>query len=261
VYVKYWFEILGGVLIVLSSLVGEEMRRRRKWAVYLIFAALAVIYIVVGIQIDRASEKRESEAAMEAKDSRAALLQSQNDLIKTQGELISKSDEIARLNEEIASSVTGGNEFAYLQAMLADDGQQHRLFLIVAHKGKYPIYDVGFRVLDLRVGGREPYAAEVLSNTFNVGTLAPHQLHFVAYWPLVLPMKTHYGFNFFFTARNTNGFVVQELRYVKVGAKWLSATRVTPLNNNQHVLYRQIDAGFPKKANGTIDWNDNAYSD
>jgi hypothetical protein len=86
---------------VLSSLVGEEMRHRRKWAVYLIFAALAVIYIVVGVQIDRASEKRESEAATEAKDNRAALLQSQNDLIKAQSELISKSNEIARLNEEI----------------------------------------------------------------------------------------------------------------------------------------------------------------
>jgi hypothetical protein len=172
-YAKYWFEILGGVLIVLSSLVGEEMRHRRKWAAYLIFAALAVIYIVVGVQIDRASEKRESEAATEAKDNRGALLQSQNDLIKAQSELISKSNEIARLNEEIAASVTGGNEFAYLQPTLADDAQQHRLFLIVAHKGKYPIYDVGFRVLDFRVGGHEPYAAEVLSNTFNIGTLAP----------------------------------------------------------------------------------------
>jgi hypothetical protein len=259
-YAKYWFEILGGLLIVLSSLVSEEMRRQRKWAAYLIFAVLAVIYIVVGIQIDRASEKRESEAAREAKDNRAALLQSQNDLIKAQSDLISKSNEIARLNEEIAASVTGGNEFAYLQPTLADDAQQHRLFLIVAHKGKYPIYDVGFRVLDFRVGGHEPYAAEVLSNTFNVGTLAPHQLHFVAYWPLVLPMKTHYGFNFFFTARNARGFVIQELRYVKVENKWLSATRVKTLNN-QRVLYKQIDAGFLKKPNGEIDWNDTAYSD
>jgi hypothetical protein len=260
VYAKYWFEILGGILIVLSSLVGEEMRNRRKCAAYLIFAVLAVIYIVVGIQIDRASEKRESEAATEARENRAALLQSQNDLIKAQSELISKSNEIARLNEEIAASVTGGGEFAYLQPTLADDAQQHRLFLIVAHKGKYPIYDVGFRVLDFRVGGHEPYAAEVLSNTFNVGTLAPHQLRFVAYWPLVLPMKTHYGFNFFFTARNASGFVIQELRYVKIENKWLSATRVKPLNS-QRVLYEQIDAEFPKKANGEIDWNDNAYSD
>lgn len=36
--------------------------------------------------------------------------------------------------------------------------------------------------------------------------------------------------------------------------------RVKPLNS-QHVLYEQIDAGFPKKANGEIDWNDNAYSE
>lgn len=73
-------------------------------------------------------------------------------------------------------------------------------------------------------------------------------------------MKTHYGYNFFFTARNTGGFVVQELRYVKVENKWLSATRVKPLNS-ERVLYERVDAGFPRKANGEIDWNDPAYSD
>lgn len=135
---KYALEILGGVLIVVSSLVGEEMRRRSKWVAYVIFGVLAVLYSVVAIKIDRASEKRELEAAAEARDSRAELLKSQNDLIGAQAELIAKSNEITQLNEEIAASVTGGNEFAYLQPMIADDAQQHRLFLIVAHKGNIP---------------------------------------------------------------------------------------------------------------------------
>src|SRR5258706_5184324 len=256
---KYWFEILGGILIVLSSAVGEEMHRRRKWAAYLVFGFLAIGYIVVGIQIDRASEKRESEATAEARENRTALLNSQNELIKAQSELVNKSDQIAQLNKEIAASVTGGGEFAYLQPMLAEDTQQHRLFLIVRHNGKYPIYDGGFRVLDLRVGGSKPYAEEVLSNTFNVGNLASRQLRFVAYWPLVPSIGSHYGYNFFFTARNASGFVIQELRYIKVDDKWLSAMRVKPFNS-QRILYEHTDPGFPRKADGQIDWNSDAYS-
>jgi hypothetical protein len=258
-YEKYWFELLGGVLIVLSSLVGEQMHSRRKWAAYLIFSLLAVFYVGMGIRIDQSAYERESEATAEARANRAGLLKSQEELIKAQGELVAKSNEIAQLNKEIAASVTGGNEFAYLEPILAEDAQQQRLFLIVRHKGQYPIYDVGFRVLDLRMGGTKPMAEEMLSNTFNVGNLAPQQLHFVAYWPLALPLKTHYGFNFFFTARNASGFVSQELRYVKVENKWLSATQVKPYNS-ERVLYQHIDPGFPRDAKGRIDWNNQEYS-
>jgi hypothetical protein len=235
------------------------MHNWKKWAAYLLFGFLALAYIAMGIRIDQASEKRESEATVEARDNRTALLKSQNEVIEAQRELVNKSDQIAQLNKEIAASVTGSGEFAYLAPLLAGDAQQHRLFLIVKHTGKYPIYDVGFRVLDLRVGGSKPYAEEVLSNTFSVGNLAARQLRFVAYWPLVPPIGTHYGYNFFFTARNASGFVIQELRYIKVDNKWLSATRVKPFNS-QRILYEHTDAGFPRKADGQIEWNNDAYS-
>lgn len=254
---EYWFEILGGILIVVSSLVGEEMHRRLKWAAYFLFVCLALVYSLFGIFIARAAEKREADAEAEAKESRVEAIKAEKELIQAQQQIIAKSDEIIRLNRELSDSVTGGDEFAYLQPQIADDQQQHRLFLIVAHRGKYPIYDVGFRVLDFRRGGTQPLAAEMLSNTFNVGNLAPKQLHFVAYWPLI-PGKTHYGFNFFFTARNAAGFVQQQLRYVRVGEKWLSATEVTPYNSRK-VLYIHADVGFPKNGKGEIDWNDDAY--
>src|SRR2546421_2036235 len=101
---KYWFEILGGILIVLSSLVGERMHNWKKWASYLLFGLLALAYIAMGIRIDQASDKRESEATAEARDNRTALLQSQSGLIEAQTELVNKSDEIAQLNKEIAAS-------------------------------------------------------------------------------------------------------------------------------------------------------------
>jgi hypothetical protein len=254
---KSWFEILGGILIVLSSVVGEHMPRRLKWSVYLLFALLAIVYSVVGIRIDQAADRRTTEAEAEAKQSRLDLVSTGKMLIDAQNQVVAKTEENAKLSQELYESVTGGNEFAYLKPLLAEDQQQHRLFLIIAHDGKVPIYDVGFRVLDFRKSGTEPIAAGMLTNDFNIGNLAAKQLRFVAYWPLV-PGKTHYGFNFFFTARNAAGFVVQQLRYVKINEKWLSATEVRPLNSTR-VLYRQVDTGFPRDAEGQIDWNDQAY--
>jgi hypothetical protein len=244
---KSWFEILGGILIVLSSVVGEHMPRRLKWAVYLFFALLAVVYSIVGIRIDQAANRRTTEAEAEAKQSRLDLVNTGKMLIDAQNQVIAKTEENARLSQELYESVTGGNEFAYLKPLLAEDQQQHRLFLIISHDGKVPIYDVGFRVLDFRKSGIEPIAAGMLTNDFNIGNLAAKQLRFVAYWPLV-PGKTHYGFNFFFTARNAAGFVVQQLRYVKINEKWLSATEVRPLNSTRSCIDRltQDFQGMPK---------------
>jgi hypothetical protein len=74
-----------------------------------------------------------------------------------------------------------------------------------------------------------------------------------------MPIKKHYAFNFFFTARNGNGFVAQQIRFVKIGDKWLSATEVTPFSGRR-ILYRHIDAGFPRNPHGKIDWNDEVYT-
>lgn len=256
---RYLVEVLGGVLIVLSSAVGEQMHGRLKRFSYILFGILAVVYVVMAIGLDRAADAREAKAQSDAEESRSELLNTQRSLIEAEQQLTAKSDEIASLNKEIAASVTGGHEFAYLEPLLADDQQQHRLFLIVVHQGKYPIYDVGLRVLDLRLGGTKPLAEEMLSNTFTVGNLAPNQRHFVAYWPLAMPVKSHYGFNFFFTARNAAGFVAQQARFVKVGEKWLYATEVTPFNSTQ-ILYSHVDPGFPRNAHGKVDWNDEGYS-
>jgi hypothetical protein len=170
-----------------------------------------------------------------------------------------KSDEIAELSRETSAAVTGGDEFTYLDPLMAEN--QNRIFLIIVHQGKYPIYDVGFRLLELRGYATmpKPMVEEMLSNTFSVGSLAAHERHFVAYWP-VPPGKTAYGFNFFFTARNAGGFTVQQVRFLKVNGAWLSATELTPYNTRR-ILYRRVDPKFPKSTDGTIDWNDKAYSD
>ena len=71
---KYWFEILGGILIVVSSAVGEQMHRRWKWTVYFLFGGLALVYALLGRFIDHAAEKREVYAEAEARQSRLEVI-------------------------------------------------------------------------------------------------------------------------------------------------------------------------------------------
>ena len=65
---KYWFEILGGVLIVLSSVVGERMHRRMKRTAYLIFICVAVAYSALGIRIDQVADQRTTSLGKEIEE-------------------------------------------------------------------------------------------------------------------------------------------------------------------------------------------------
>lgn len=249
----------------MRSKTDTAVKHTRKPAVVILFGALLSIVgaLWFGQNQTRSAEQRaQFEHDLRVKSDQIANLSGEiarksDDLAKLNRDIANKSEEIATLNREIAASITGGNEFAYLDPLLAES--QNRIFLIIVHDGRYPIYDVGFRVLDFRVDGTKPMAEEMLSNTFSVGSLAPKTRRFVAYWPLV-PGKTRYAFNFFFTARNARGFTIQQYRFAKLNGKWLSATQVNAYTGGK-VLYSHIDPDFPKRADGKIDWNDQVYSD
>jgi hypothetical protein len=69
----YWYEILGGFLIVLSSLVGEEMRTKWKIGFYVFFVVAAVLYAGFGIDDRRRAKVREAEDRREHKEEINAL--------------------------------------------------------------------------------------------------------------------------------------------------------------------------------------------
>jgi hypothetical protein len=54
---RYTYEIIGGILIFVSSLVGEEMPPKWKKRSYIGFGFLAIAFIGVGIYLDRDAEK------------------------------------------------------------------------------------------------------------------------------------------------------------------------------------------------------------
>jgi len=58
---KYTYEIIGGILIFVSSLVGEEMPPAWKKRSYAGFGFLAIAFIAVGIYLDRNSETEQGQ--------------------------------------------------------------------------------------------------------------------------------------------------------------------------------------------------------
>jgi hypothetical protein len=65
---SYSYEIIGGLLIVLSSLVGEEMKRKWKIGFYVFFAVVAFAYSGVGIYLRHQTEIKEAQDRQERRD-------------------------------------------------------------------------------------------------------------------------------------------------------------------------------------------------
>jgi hypothetical protein len=267
-----WITVIGGLVSLLGAfwkdLPGDQASRPKgpRLAVVVIFCGglLSIVGALLSEQQQRRTSDQHAQFEHDLRtrsDQIAGLsreIADKSDAIaKLNRDIAGKSDEIAQLNRQTAAAVTGGDEFAYLDPLIAEE--QNRLFLIIVHRGSYPIYDVGFRVMDFRVPATKPMAEEMLSDTFTIGTLAARRRQFVAYWPIVAG-KTHYGLNLFFTARNAGGFTTQQIRFVKVNGKWISASEVTTYNSKR-ILYRRVDADFPKTHDGSIDWNDPSYSE
>lgn len=69
-----------------------------------------------------------------------------NERVEFEKDLRAKSEEIAELNRTIAASVIGGDSFCYVTLASAN---QKGAFVTVVHQGKYPLYDVRIRMVEL----------------------------------------------------------------------------------------------------------------
>jgi hypothetical protein len=58
---RYTYEIIGGILIFVSSLVGEQMPVKWKRWSYVVFAIFALLYIGIGIALDRDTSKQQGK--------------------------------------------------------------------------------------------------------------------------------------------------------------------------------------------------------
>ena len=171
--------------------------------------------------------------------------------------LRTKSDEIAQLNTKIASAVTGGDSFCYLDLAIGD-GTTNTPALMLVHQGEYPVYDVSVRIVDLQKFNvvKKSLTLETMAETqtvLPVGNVSPRQAPVLG--KCTLPNTQQQSFNVFISARN--GFVTQLIRLQRIKGFWKSATKVTRKiyeENKSVVLLEKVDPEFPRDNTGQVQW-------
>lgn len=115
-------------------------------------------------------------------------------------ELRQKSDEVAELNKQIALSITGGDSFAYL---IPTRVAPNAAVLTLVHQGKYPLYDLHIRIVDLEKWAQHKHFSllDVQKDEIHlsIGNVAANQARILG------PMQINSDFtrwNIFFSARN-----------------------------------------------------------
>lgn len=161
---------------------------------------------------------------------------------------------IAELNEEIASSITGGNSFAYITSSLVAPSTNG---LVLVHQGEYPLYDLNIRIVDLaRWESKQARSLLELQKDeqhLNIGNLAPSQARVLG--PVQIDSDVT-RWNIFFGARN--GFWTELLRIRRVGNELKFALKVTRSRQTgkAEIVFEKVDPGYPRTKEGQIEWGE-----
>lgn len=174
-------------------------------------------------------------------------------------ELRQKNDKIIELQQQSAGAITGGDSFAEMVLQVPDATTGAVAMPIFAHHGKFPLYNVSARILDLgeyrRLSAAKNYeaASAALQGTeISVGSLTPG----FARGPMVAlqhPSGRDFSYSVFFVARN--GAWNQQLRMKWMGNGWSVATRIFGLSEGKE-LYRRVTPDYPLGPNGEVDWEE-----
>jgi hypothetical protein len=149
------------------------------------------------------------------------------------------------LAKENISTVTGGDSFSYAWI------QAQSPYFGVTAQGKYPLYDLHARVVDLDEAKKQ--SRGFLGTPIYIGEIVPPMAQ-------ARDLKFDFGnsesrsFNIFFSARN--GIWVQLLRLRRLrDGRWVSATRVEREGEKRYkLIYQNIDKDFPRNEKDEIDW-------
>ena len=210
---------LGALLLALMSAEAPTNRPRRMLVLVVIFVAgvLAAASALV-------SQQREVRSALQFER------------------------EMREQAEVTLAAVTGGDSYCWIDFLRPFTEGTTRLTL--AHHGKYPLYDVTARIVDLEASeeafqGRSHLRYEELSlfqTTIDIGNISPvMDMPILDEWPI--GDGDSRAFNVFFAARNGAWF--ESIRLVRKSGEWLKAIRVY---RDDELLQEFIDKGYPLDA-------------
>lgn len=156
--------------------------------------------------------------------------------------------EIIRLNEQITNTVTGGDSYPLVSPVfLARHGEQGDIRSFhLAHKGKFPVYDLEARITDIAklqelTAKHGSYSMKDYMWQIHVGTIGRGYEDTLMDVPS--PDREKMIFKFTFMARN--GQFEQQSIYQKINGTWYTATR---LEKDEKVVFEHADKGMPIQA-------------
>jgi hypothetical protein len=127
----YGYEIIGGLLIVLSSLVGEEMKTKWKVGFYVVFVVVAVGYSGIGIYLRREANARETTERQERKDELQGVRQDMSNILSAFSGLgpsvASLNGDVANLRRELESAKVKHDTDAIAKLDTKTDAAQRRV--------------------------------------------------------------------------------------------------------------------------------------
>jgi len=158
-------------------------------------------------------------------------------------------EKIDQKTSDLINYITGGDSFCYLCGS-AESEVELLSPLLLTHVGKYPLYDVKLRMVDIDVPVVQPkaYLMEAREWRRAFGDLIPSH-------GKALKEEINLGkgqsrrFNLFFSARN--GSFHQLLRFKKIEGVWRHALQVWRANQ---LVFEEISDKYPRDKEGKVNW-------
>jgi hypothetical protein len=168
-------------------------------------------------------------------------------------EIREKNAEITRLQLEGANAITGGDSFCEMGLRVPDAKSAAIALPVFVHHGKYPLYDVSARIVDLDELERRKQQGLPIDPglTLRPGNMTPSHAVILDI-PLQHPSGRDFNYNIFFVARN--GTWTQQFRMHRAGDGWAKATNIVGPDGRKE-LFSDITKDFPRGPAGEIDWN------
>ena len=246
-------------MALLGGVVSSHAPAKIGWKVayvagFLVMAAIAIVFVI------RVSNEAESSAAklggkigeLQTATAETARLQRLNNQVEAQ--LLQLANTNTSLARKGIATVTGGDSYCYMD-FIYQFGGHTPVFL---HSGKYPIYDLSARIVDLEAMTRHPSLDAIMGNNVEIGEMQVGRTWSKLDWSIPFTDEQSQDFNIFFSARN--GVWTEKLRLRKVRDHWSNALQVwlSPLGTAKppaKPILEKVANDFPRNAQGTIDWD------
>jgi hypothetical protein len=238
---------------VVSAIAPSSFEDKVIWiAGFLVLGLLVVVMVILDTARTERDQQRLNADIEELQKAAAdgARFHAENNELQKQ--VLKLTELNTTLAEEAKQATTGGDSFCYANANF----QFEKPFFIIIQSGKYPVYDVSVRIVDMTERTSLAEAGKIVGestfNVLNVGGAAQGPD-----FPEPFTGPSLRRFNIVFIARN--GTWHQNLVVCKGNMRWSWALRVWPKKTNpptrgQMPVFQHVDNDFPRNSAGDVDW-------